>query len=33
VTPPRARSLRWLALPSVMNLRPPALLLRSMLAR
>jgi pimeloyl-[acyl-carrier protein] methyl ester esterase len=28
VTAPRARALRWLALPSVMNLRPPALLLR-----
>lgn len=28
VSAPRARALRWLALPSVMNLRPPALLLR-----
>jgi pimeloyl-ACP methyl ester carboxylesterase len=29
---PRARALRWLALPSVMNLRPPALLLRRYMA-
>jgi pimeloyl-ACP methyl ester carboxylesterase len=28
VSAPRARALRWLAVPSVMNLRPPALLLR-----
>lgn len=28
VTAPRARAWRWLARPSVMNLRPPALLLR-----
>jgi len=28
VSAPRARALRWLALPSVMNLRPPARLLR-----